>query len=34
MVSPFVIIPAAVVAGGVGIYEGSCYLSSKKAKKK
>lgn len=30
LMSPFVIIPAVVVAGGVGIYEGGCYLSSKK----
>lgn len=30
LMSPFVIIPAALVAGGVGIYEGGCYLSSKK----
>lgn len=30
LMSPFVIIPAAVVAGGIGIYEGGCYLSSKK----
>lgn len=30
LMSPFVIVPAAIVAGGVGIYEGGCYLSSKK----
>lgn len=30
LMSPFVIIPAVVVAGGVGVYEGGCYLSSKK----
>lgn len=29
LMSPFVIVPAAIVAGGVGIYEGGCYLSSK-----
>lgn len=29
LMSPFVIVPAALVAGGVGIYEGGCYLSSK-----
>ncbi len=30
--SPFVIVPAAIVAGGVGIYEGGCYLSERKKK--
>lgn len=30
LMSPFVIVPAAIVAGGVGIYEGGCYLSSKR----
>jgi len=30
LMSPFVIIPAAIVAGGIGVYEGGCYLSSKK----
>jgi len=30
LMSPFVIIPAAVVAGGIGVYEGSCYLASRK----
>jgi len=34
LMSPFVIIPAAVVAGGVGVYEGGCYLTSKKSTKK
>jgi len=28
--SPFVIVPAALVAGGVGIYEGGCYLKEKR----
>lgn len=30
LMSPFVLIPAAVVAGGIGVYEGSCYLASRK----
>lgn len=30
LMSPFVIIPAAIVAIGIGTYEGSCYLSEKK----
>ena len=30
LMSPFVIVPAAIVAGGVGIYEGGCYISSKR----
>lgn len=30
LMSPFVIVPAALLAGGVGIYEGGCYLSSKR----
>ena len=30
---PFVIVPAAVVAGGVGVYEAGCYLTDKDAKK-
>jgi len=29
LLSPFVIIPAAVTAVGVGAYEGGCYLSGK-----
>lgn len=29
LLSPFVIIPAAVAAVGVGAYEGGCYLSGK-----
>ncbi|MBI4756783.1 MAG: hypothetical protein HY778_15470 [Betaproteobacteria bacterium] len=29
LMSPFVIIPAAVTAVGIGAYEGSCYLSGK-----
>ena len=29
LMSPFVIIPAAVVAVGIGAYEGGCYLSGK-----
>lgn len=29
LMSPFVIIPAAVTAVGVGAYEGGCYLSDK-----
>ena len=32
LMSPFVIIPAAVVAGGVAAYEGGCYLADKKRK--
>lgn len=31
LLSPFVIIPAAVVAGGIAVYEGGCYLASDKA---
>lgn len=31
LMSPFVIIPAAVTAVGIGIYEGGCYLASDKA---
>ena len=27
IISPFVIIPAAITAAGVGLYEGGCYLS-------
>jgi hypothetical protein len=27
LLSPFVIIPAAITAAGVGLYEGGCYLS-------
>lgn len=30
LMSPFVIVPAAVAAGGVGIYEGGCYFSTRK----
>lgn len=30
LMSPFVILPAALVAGGVGIYEGGCYITSKR----
>jgi hypothetical protein len=30
LMSPFVIIPAAVVATGVAAYEGGCYLAEKK----
>ena len=30
LMSPFVIVPAAIVAGGVGIYEGGCYISAKR----
>lgn len=30
LMSPFVIIPAAAVTGGIGIYEGGCYLALKK----
>ncbi len=30
LMSPFVIVPAALVAGGVGIYEGGCYLKEKR----
>ena len=30
LMSPFVIVPAALVAGGVGIYEGGCYLKDKR----
>ena len=30
LMSPFVIVPAALVAGGVGIYEGGCYITSKR----
>ena len=29
LMSPFVIIPAAVVAGGAAVYEGTCYLKDK-----
>lgn len=29
LISPFVIIPAAVAAVGVGVYEGGCYFSGK-----
>ncbi|CAN5762651.1 hypothetical protein BH11PSE12_BH11PSE12_32560 [soil metagenome] len=32
LMSPFVIVPAAIVAGGVGIYEGGCYIASKRWK--
>lgn len=28
--SPFVIVPAAIVAGSVAAYEGGCYISAKK----
>ena len=30
LMSPFVIVPAAVAAVGIGVYEGSCYLASDK----
>ena len=30
LMSPFVIIPAAVTAVGIGAYEGGCYLSDKR----
>lgn len=30
LMSPFVIIPGAVIAGGVAAYEGTCYLASNK----
>jgi len=30
LLSPFVIIPAAVVAGSIAIYEGGCYLAADK----
>lgn len=29
LMSPFVIVPAAVTAVGIGVYEGGCYLSDK-----
>lgn len=28
LISPFVIVPAALLAGSVVLYEGSCYLAS------
>lgn len=31
LLSPFVIIPAAVIAGGIAVYEGGCYLASDEA---
>lgn len=30
LMSPFVLVPAALIAGGIGVYEGGCYLSSKR----
>ena len=30
LMSPFVIVPAAIIATGVAAYEGGCYLSEKK----
>lgn len=30
LLSPFVIIPSVIVAGGVAAYEGTCYLATKK----
>lgn len=30
LMSPFVIVPAAVTAVGVGLYEGGCYIHTKK----
>ncbi len=30
LMSPFVIIPGAIIAGGVAAYEGGCYLTNKK----
>jgi hypothetical protein len=30
LLSPFVIIPAAIVVGGIATYEGGCYLAEKK----
>jgi hypothetical protein len=30
LMSPFVLVPAALIAGGVSVYEGGCYFSSKK----
>jgi hypothetical protein len=30
LMSPFVLVPAALIAGGVTVYEGGCYISSKK----
>jgi len=30
LMSPFVIVPAALVVGGVGIYEGGWYLKEKR----
>jgi len=29
VMSPFVLVPAALIAGGVGVYEGGCYFASK-----
>lgn len=30
LMSPFVIVPAVIVAGSVAVYEGGCYVSAKK----
>lgn len=30
LMSPFVLVPAALIVGGVGVYEGGCHFSSKK----
>lgn len=32
LMSPFVIIPAAITAVGVGVYEGGCYLSEEQSR--
>jgi hypothetical protein len=29
LMSPFVLVPATIVAAGLGVYEGGCYLSNK-----
>jgi hypothetical protein len=29
VMSPFILVPAALFAGGVGVYEGGCYFASK-----
>lgn len=30
LMSPFIIVPAVIVAGGVAVFEGGCYIAAKK----
>lgn len=34
LMSPFLIVPAAIAAGGIAVYEGGCYLTEKKEQDK